>query len=69
MKTIDSDKIVGVKIWENEDEYHQITFGILENNNSKKVIEFKTLEDVDKLIKALKRFKKDYIEIVNNGHL
>lgn len=26
MKTIDSDKIVGVKIWENENEYHQITF-------------------------------------------
>ena len=69
MKTIDSDKIVGVKIWKNEDEYHQITFGILENNNSKKVIEFKTLEDVDKLIKALKQFKKDYTEIVNNGHL
>ena len=67
MKTIDSNKIVGVKIWENEDKYHQITFGINENNNSNKVIEFKTIEDVDKLIKTLKRFKKDYTEIVNNG--
>lgn len=69
MKTIDCNNIVGVKIWENEDKYHQITFGVLENNNSKKVIEFKTLEDVDKLIKTLKQFKKDYTEIVNNGHL
>lgn len=66
MKAIDSTKIVGVKIWKNEDEYHQITFGVIENNNSKRVIEFKTLEDVDELIKTLKRFKKEYIEIINN---
>jgi len=69
MKTIDCNKIVGMKIWENEDDYTQIIFGTPENNNSNKVIEFKTLEDVDKLIKTLKQFKKDYTEIVNNGHL
>lgn len=68
MKRIDSNKIVGVRIWENEDRFHEISNAVFGNNNSFRVIEFKTLEDVDKLINKLKRFKKDFIEIVNNGH-
>ena len=68
MKRIDSNKLVGVRIWENEDVFHEISNAVFGNSNSFRVIEFKKLEDVDKLINKLKRFKKDFIEIVNNGH-
>lgn len=69
MKTIDSKKIIGVKIWKNETDYRKIVHCVLENNNSWRVIEFKSLEDVDELIKNLKQFKKDFIEIENKGCL
>lgn len=69
MKAIDHNKIIGVKIWKNEEEYNVITYGILNNNNSWRVIEFKSLEEVDELIKDLKHFKKTYIEMKNKGHL
>ena len=62
MKRIDSNKLVGVRIWENEDVFHEISNAVFGNNNSFRVIEFKTLEDVDKLINKLKRFKKDFIK-------
>ena len=69
MRPISSNKIVGVKIWKNEDEYRRITYGVFNDNNSWRVIEFKSLEDVDKLIKDLKHFKKEFIEMEEEGRL
>lgn len=66
MRTIDSNKIVGVRIWKNEKEAITINHLIIENNNSFRIIEFKKLEDVDKLIKDLKEFKKSYFNIIND---
>lgn len=67
MRTIDSNKIVGVKIWENETNAIKITNGIIESDNSMRIIEFKKIEDVDKLIKNLNEFKKQFNLQVNYG--
>ena len=60
MKKIDSNKIRGVEIWNNE-HYIRISSG-LETDNSLVIIKFEAPEDVENLIKKLKRFKKDYNE-------
>ena len=72
MKAISCDKIVGAKIWTNDDNFHRITYGIgaIRNpNNSLRYIEFKSIDDVNEFIKFLKQIKKDFIELEKNGHL
>ena len=69
MRGIDSNKIVGVRIWEDDEKWHQVEHVCRNRNNSLRFIEFKSINDVDKLIKDLKQFKKDYLEIKEKGHL
>lgn len=67
MRTIDSKKIVGVKIWENETDALKLVHGYMVTDNSMRIIEFKSVEDVDKLIKELKEFKKEFNLYVKYG--
>ena len=69
MRTIDSKKIIGVRIWEDEEKWHRIEHLLVPTNNSMRFIEFKSVDDVDRLIKDLKQFKKDFLEIKEKGHL
>ena len=69
MRGIDSKKIVGVRIWEDDEKWHQVEHMSRVRNNSLRFIEFKSIDDVDKLIKDLKQFKKEYLEIKENRHL
>jgi allantoicase len=69
MRTIDSKKIIGVRIWEDDEKWRQINHFVRNPNNSWRILEFKNVGEIDKLIKDLKKFKRDFNEAVKNGHI
>lgn len=73
MKTINSEKILGVKIWKDDtsvplnsdlvDEYLVIHQSSESYDNSFKLIEFKSLKDMDELIKKLKHYRNEFVSL------
>jgi hypothetical protein len=62
MLKIDSKKIIGIRIQKDNGEFCQMSHEVGDNNNSWRVVEFKSVEDVNKFIRMINRFKNEYIK-------
>ena len=65
MRAVEASKFLGIKVWE-DDENYQVLRNVIPNakeENKRKLLEFKNVDEIDSFIKKLKRWKKDFVEI------
>jgi len=61
MRTVEAKKFLGVKVWEDEDNF-TIWRNVIPNTkeeNKHKLLEFKSIEEMDEFIKWLKKWRKN----------